>query len=384
MVSIDDTKGKIVRAEGSCMKLTIRMSIAILGLAVACARPESDTVWSFRTDRPWLAGDSQVVTPVVDAELAFFCGGYSYDDEAAVHAVSLRDGSQRWQHRVGKCASAPFLIDGTLIVHADEPGDAACVVQGFDPKTGVTKWRHPVREAGSASGGSCSLVGAESVDRIVFADLDEQHVQSLLARDGSVERFSLPQERRRQRLWLTASGPNAWFGFGTHVWAWSAGRPQPDASSELALDAESPDYSASADGMLFLGERRPGRLRAFDLATGALLWEQDAFSQILSVAAIDGHLFANIWRNRFELVSIDRTTGKELWSAGDGGFYSPIVHGGRLYANGEFSVFVADPATGKILQTIETGVEVTTTPTPAGDLLLFGTIDGALHAVRPR
>jgi hypothetical protein len=48
------------------------------------------------------------------------------------------------------------------------------------------------------------------------------------------------------------------------------------------------------------------------------------------------------------------------------------------------SVFVADPATGKILHTVESSVEVITTPRLAGELLLFGTIDGALQAVSPR
>lgn len=348
------------------MKLPILSSIAILSLGVACSPPQASTIWSFRTERPLLAGDSQAVTPVVDEELAFLCGGYSYADQAAIHALSLRAGSLRWKHRVGKCASAPFLTAGTLIVHAEEPRGGPCVLQGYDRKTGVTIWRHHFREAGPFGAGRCSLYGAEADNRIVFAFLDDQNVQSLRARDGRLERFSLPQERRGHRLWLTRSGPTAWFGFGTHVWSWPTGSPQPNASSSLALDAESPDYSAIAGGMLFLGQRRPGRLRAFDLETGAFLWEQGAFTQILNVAAIDDRLFVNIWRNRFDLVSVDRTTGRELWSAGDGGFYSPTMHGGRLYANGEFSVFVADPATGRILHTIESSVEVTTTPRLAG------------------
>jgi outer membrane protein assembly factor BamB len=81
-------------------------------------------------------------------------------------------------------------------------------------------------------------------------------------------------------------------------------------------------------------------------------------------------------------VSLDPASGRELWSAGAGGFYSPTLYDGRLYANGWFSVFAADPATGEILQTFPSRQEVITTPTVAGDLLLFGTIDGALHAIR--
>jgi outer membrane protein assembly factor BamB len=357
-------------------------SVGIVSLLVACSSPQKGTTWTFRTERPLLAGDSQALTPGVDDELAFFCGGYSYADQAAIHAISLRDGSLRWTHRVGKCAHAPFLSAGTLIVPAEEGRDGPCVLQAYDRKTGATIWRHHFREAGPVGPGRCSLRAAEAPDRIVFAFPGDEDVRSVRAQDGQLERFSLRSERGRRRLWLTGSGPTAWFGFGTHVWRWPTGTPQPDASSRLAANAESSDYSATAGGMLFLGERRPGRLRGFTLETGALLWEQTAFPQILSVAAIDDKLFVNIWRKRFELVSVDRATGLELWSAGVGGFYSPTPHGGRLYANGHFSVFVADAATGKILQTIESSAEVTTTPRLAGDLVLFGTIDGALHAVR--
>jgi outer membrane protein assembly factor BamB len=364
------------------MKWPILSSIAMLSLAVACSRPQASTIWSFRTERPLFAGDSQAVTPVADEELAFFCGGYSYADQAAIHALSLRDGNLRWKHHVGRCVSPPVLSAGTLIVHAEESRGGPCVLQGFDQKTGATKWRHQFREAGPVGVGRCSVYGAETGNGIVFAFLADENVQSLRARDGQLERFSVPHDRGRHRLWLTGSGPVAWFGFGTHVWTWPTDRPQPNASAGLAVDAESPDYSAIAGGMLFLGHRRPGRLRAFDLETGALRWEQGAFPQILNVAAIGDRLFVNIWRNRFELVSIDRTTGRDLWSAGDGGFQPTTMDGGRLYANGEFSVFVADAATGKILHTSESSVEVTTTPKLAGDLLLFGTIDGALHAVR--
>ena len=53
-----------------------------------------------------------------------------------------------------------------------------------------------------------------------------------------------------------------------------------------------------------------------------------------------------------------------------------------IAANGEFSVFVADPSSGRILHAVESADEVTTKPVQAGDLLLFGTISGALHAVR--
>jgi hypothetical protein len=52
-----------------------------------------------------------------------------------------------------------------------------------------------------------------------------------------------------------------------------------------------------------------------------------------------------------------------------------------LYADGWFSVFAADPATGTIVRTIESAHEIVTSPVVDGDPLLFGTIRGALHAL---
>jgi hypothetical protein len=175
----------------------------LLAASMACSAPTDPSVWRFRTVRPWLAGNSQALTPVVDRQSAFFCGGYFWDDDAAIHGLSLADGRLLWTHRVGTCRSGPWLLANTLVVHSQP------------------------------------------------------------SRNG-----------------------------------------------------------------------------------------------------------------------LDMKTGSERWAAGIGGFEPPTTKDGWLYANGEFSVFVADPATGTVARTIKTQAEVTTTPVLAGDLLLFGTIDGGLHAVR--
>src|SRR5207247_4157631 len=158
---------------------------------------------------------------------------------------------------------------------------------------------------------------------------------------------------------------------------------QPEEAIGLSQDAEAPEYAAASGTRLFLGGGYSAAwLRAFDLRTGQLLWERKALPRILSLTVDEG-LYLNIWRRRYELIAVDVNTGQELWTAGVGGFFPPMWKDGWLYGNGEFSIFVADPTSGRIVHTIEAEDEVTTTPIRTGDLLLFGTINGALHAVRP-
>ena len=59
----------------------IQLTLALLAASVSCSASRQDSVWNFRTDRPWLAGDSDAFTPVVDHDSAFFCGGYFWNDE---------------------------------------------------------------------------------------------------------------------------------------------------------------------------------------------------------------------------------------------------------------------------------------------------------------
>jgi outer membrane protein assembly factor BamB len=217
---------------------------------------------------------------------------------------------------------------------------------------------------------------------IVFAFAGEQYVHAVRAADGALERFTVPVESRDQRIWLTASGSDAWFGVGTHVWRWPAGRSQPEEAIRLSMDAGSPWYAEASGTRLVLGGRRPGSLRAFDLPTGLVSWERTALPEIHTITDDDQAIYLNISNQQLELIALDVKTGSQLWASGVGGFYPPTKKDGWLYGNGGSSVFVADPTTGRIARTIKAEAEVITTPVRTGDLVLFGTINGALHAVR--
>jgi outer membrane protein assembly factor BamB len=256
------------------------------------------------------------------------------------------------------------------------------VFQGLDPSTAKVRWRREFQKDVPESISKCVIHDAVAGESIVFAFAGERDVHALRTGDGAVDRFTARADGDR-RIWLAASGSDAWFGAGTHVWRWSAGRSQPEASIPLATDAGSPWYAAASGTRLLLGDRdRPSALRAFDLTTGRLRWERKALPEILSMSAGDEAIYLNVSRAPRDLIAVDVNTGAELWAAGVGGFYSPMKQEGWLYANGSDAVLVVEAKTGRIARTIKAEAEVITTPVRAGDLLLFGTINGALHAVR--
>jgi outer membrane protein assembly factor BamB len=365
------------------MHRVISFTVGLLAAGMACGAPHQDSVWTFRTDRPWLAGHSHAFTPAVDRESVFFCGGYFWNYVDDIHALSLRDGRLMWKHQVGDCMNAPWLIDGTLVVHSQESRYGPCIFQGFEPATGTVRWRREFQENVPNSISRCVIHDAVVGASIVFAFAGQQDVQKVRAADGALERFTAEVQRRDQRIWLTASGSDAWFGVGMRMWRWPAGGSRPVEAVALATDAGSPWYAAATGTQLLLGDRNsPGVLRAFDLTTGRLRWEQTALPTIVAMSADDQAIYLNVSRKPLELIALDLTTGRELWTAGVGGFYSPTKTDGWLYANGSASVVIVDPRTGRIAHAIKAEAEVITTPVRVGDLVLFGTINGALHAER--
>ena len=293
-----------------------RSVVRVCGLAAAiadtaaCTAPREpvDAAWTFHTARPWLAGASQAITPIVDRDSVYFCGGYAVEENAAVHAIALDDGRVRWQQPVGSCRSPIAVADGVLIVISGRDAGARCAIEGYDPTDGSTRWRH-VQESRL-----CARFVAVAGGIVLVSDESNNQILSLRASDGRLQRFDIAAfTNGANRPWLTASGSTAWFGVDDRAWRWRAGEDEPYLALQLSEPAGKPDDAVIGPGMLVLGDRRPGRLRGFDLESGTMLWQQGAFPQVLSLAAAGGELYANIWRQRFELVALDAKTGIERW-----------------------------------------------------------------------
>src|SRR5690348_7336912 len=124
-------------------RTTNRLPLAILALAVlgGCSRSK-DFAWSFATPRPWvLAGDSQALTPAIDGNLAFFCGGYEEKERSQIYALELHTGELRWQFHAGSCGLPPLISAGTVIVFSFANHGDRILVFGLDKNSGRQKWK---------------------------------------------------------------------------------------------------------------------------------------------------------------------------------------------------------------------------------------------------
>ena len=350
----------------------IRVALAASCLATGSSCSRSADTWTVPTPRPFLAGDSSAFTPQIDDQgVAFICGGYPYTAQSVLLALRAATGDVLWQFPLETCADSPAIIGPTVIAFAHPAHTSQVVLIGVDAATGQEKWR---REIGDAP------FHAKFGD-FIYLSLLNGDIRRLDGRTGNVDTLSL-SPRAAGHWWLTASADRLLVGSGVSLW--TSANPSTEPVEVVPLETAAAHVTAAvASGSLLLLEDRDNRLSAFDIDTGRLRWTQ-AFHRLLSAPSIhDGRAFINTFGpNRYELQSLDAASGRPLWNVLDASFSAPSASHGRVYAAGRQSVLVLDEETGKVLAELASSSEVISTPILFGDLLLFGTIDGTLHAGR--
>ena len=156
-------------------------------------------------------------------------------------------------------------------------------------------------------------------------------------------------------------------------------------SADFGFDRRTVQSSpAVANGTVFVGAR-DGWIYALDAATGVEKWRYDHKVSWIntSPAVVDGVVYAGSSDAQF-VQAIDAATGKEVWRETTGVTWSsPAVTGEVVYAgDGAGRVNAIDRRKGKLLWSFRTGSTVYSSPTPSGDLVLFGSTDGAVYAIR--
>ena len=364
------------------MKELIKKPGILLLLAVAAlcgCRREKDVVWSFVTPRPWvLAGDSQTLTPVIDGSVAFFCGGYAERERSQIYALEVQTGKPKWQYSVASCGAAPLIFSGTVVGFSVASHGDRIVVYGLDEDSGMQKWH--VELPGNPSPPAPVAVG----DYVFFAP-GSRSVLRIDERDGSLRTFDIDAELTvaADNLWVAGSPGAAFFGYGKNYWRSGANSDKFEPGPALSEPAGRP-VGVATDGRVLLIADDEGTLRAFDLGKGSVIWRHH-WSKILSAPLLaDGKVVANVYRDRPSLVALALSSGDEIWEAHAGSIYGPYWQNGRLYAASGASVLVLDGRGGTVGLRFAAPTEVTTTPVPAADLILFGTARGTLYAVRAR
>jgi outer membrane protein assembly factor BamB len=170
-------------------------------------------------------------------------------------------------------------------------------------------------------------------------------------------------------------------GFGGLQWRFQTGgavRSSPVLANDLL-------YVGSSDGYIY----------AIDAKAGAERWRYDAGSAVTSTpAVVDGHLYSGTYDGSF--VALDAASGKVLWSvktgpdaqlawgyeSGDLFSSSPTVAGEKvLFGGGDGFLYALESSTGRELWKVKTGGRVRSSPAVDHGVVFFGSFDGSLYAV---
>lgn len=145
-----------------------------------------------------------------------------------------------------------------------------------------------------------------------------------------------------------------------------------------------------ADGKVFVGNHGTGELQAFDLVTGALLWQAQAPNWVHSEMIYSGGQVFVGFGNRFAgegpegyrgsgesgVLSLDPNSGAILWRYDTPGqvMPTPAVANGAVWAvTGDRRLYKLDPATGAELDVVETGhIHSMSSPSERDGVLFFG------------
>jgi outer membrane protein assembly factor BamB len=347
--------------------------MALLCAGPACAPDRSVDTWQLRTPRPFLAGNSDAFTPAIGSDSIFFCGGYAYTAAAELVAVNAADGHPRWRFPLETCGDSPLLIDSTVVAFGQEPHTPRAVLYGLEALTGTEKWRKAVG----------AITAHARLGRFVFLALADGSLQRVDATNGQMAGVAVQRESA-DRWWLIATDAGLMVGAGESVWELADAQSDPVPGPRLQSSVKSV-IAASAEGDRLVLQDRDNGLTAFQRSSGRLLWTR-RWSRLLSEPTVsNGRVFINTFGpNRYELHAIDAATGRDLWTVKDGSFEAPTASNGRLYAAGRSSVLILDPETGVVVDRVKSETEIISSPTPFGEQVLFGTIDGVLHAASGR
>jgi outer membrane protein assembly factor BamB len=353
----------------------LRESVKSLALVVAgvCATgcSPSTEAWTFRTPRPIVfAGDSEVTTPVLKDGALFSCGGYFWNDASELFALSAATGQLRWRVRVGWCGGVPpSLVGSTVIAWAEQEGGAKHVAFGVDAASGQTLW---TRDLGDRTTFRVPL------GEFLYMTTFDGPLRRIHAATGNVSTVDVEHDPE-DHLWLADLPGGMLIGAGDAVWVLTAPNVKPVRCARLQSRMPRITDAVSDGARLALGDPA-GRLTLFDLGDGRVVWRK---TKTVSPPVFgSGRVLVNIFGpNRWELQAVEAGTASVLWRT-RGGFKAPTVADGLVYAAAFSAVVVVDEKTGQATAQFPASREVITSPVRAGDLVIFGTIDGVMHAAR--
>jgi outer membrane protein assembly factor BamB len=368
----------------------LALAVWMLGAAVltSCSPPFEHEVWTYRTHRPFLPGESEMFGPVFAGDQALVCGGYGWDRECRLAALNPLNGKSQWEHVIG-WAYAPPIVAGNIAVGFGTL-DHSMTIKAVDIHTGTLRWEQSLRKVFS---------WRPALQQGAWIYLHDGYGAALCfdAASGSSREIALPERMRkpgvRDHWWGAADERRAILGCGAEVYLLEPESATARLLTTLERRVGRLDRVVLHGDVIHVAENRHdrqerGRLWAFDLGTGRMLWER-RWRRVFALKVLGDCLYANVLIDReWVLMALDPLTGQERWRADVKGTHPPLLRNGRLYVDDSdwrflaFRVAVVDSATGKVILRRSVENEIMGTPVIDDDKLFYGTIAGELHAVR--
>jgi eukaryotic-like serine/threonine-protein kinase len=273
-------------------------------------------------------------SPVIANGLVYFGSG-----DTNVYALDAETGSLKWKFKTGDIVHAsPALANGTLFI-----GSWDSYFYALDADTGKEKWRFKTGEDADTHNQQGIQSSAAVVDGIVYFGCRDSKFYALEAATGK------------------------------QVWAFS---------NKGSWVIASP---AVKDGKVYFATSDTGLFHALDAKTGSPIFSLDfKHWPMFSSPALAGD-FAYIGSHDGRLLAINLKSRNLVWSFDtDGRKQNAATYtkddGVPKYEAAFFDFFYDDMVSG-VSKMMSTGA-VLSSPTIAGDTILFGSTDGTLYAIQ--
>lgn len=318
-------------------------------------------------------------------------GWFESDDEDPTAPVALADIDETvefdelWSVDVGNGQGKGLyrllpVMDGDVIYAASADGEVVAI----DRSTGKTRWS--VELETSLSGGvgvfeDAVLVGS-SEGFVLKLDASSGAQQWSTALGGEI--LSPPQSDGKRVVAQTYDGKLQGLDFNTGEVLWTYDSNVP------VLTVRGTSTPILRNGLVFAGFAN-GRVLAFDISTGAIVWEvrvaiPQGRSEIERIVDVDGtmdlignELYAASYQGR--VVAIDVESGNKIWQQDVSSFSGVSLGFGNVYVADEDGTINAYFRNGQGLRWAQgaLGYRELSRPTPVSSYVAVGDFEGYVH-----
>jgi len=338
-----------------------------------------------------VGGPTELASPVIaDGRVFIAHGTLAEHGSPALVALSLATGAELWRHPTGaEVKGTPAVADDRVVV-LTSVGE----VQAVDAASGALLWSFNLGDPADR----VDMTSPTVVQGTVYVGGAEM-TAALDAATGAVL-----WQRDLGDDWLATiySAPvcdDARVAYGLYSGLFVLDRASGAVLwSRAANEREAHRSPVLADGVLYAAGDTFGSqlLRAFDAATGSVLWEAPFPAGNSNSAPAMGQSVVLLGSGNGTLEAFARNDGHSLWSFAVG----PPIASGRPYSNnvstvtsspliaGSYAFFGADDGRFYAVQvadgispwSADLGVPVRSSPAASGTYLLVATVDGTLYA----